>query len=189
FFSRRRRHTRSKRDWSSDVCSSDLIDENSFFSFEFFFPATIHKISYMRKFFCLRYTKLFLIMISQYFSYRIMQINGSKSYITMNFLTIRSHLYKLITLFRVKFDLRKSIICKTFGELDCSVWSEIEKHHRIIVFYWPYWLTIFIDYYRRLYEVIIDLFFVSCFHCRYWMFKLRSNTIIHSVISKLYSFP
>src|SRR5699024_11853616 len=24
FFSRRRRHTRSKRDWSSDVCSSDL---------------------------------------------------------------------------------------------------------------------------------------------------------------------
>src|SRR5699024_12205883 len=26
-FSSRRRHTRSKRDWSSDVCSSDLIDE------------------------------------------------------------------------------------------------------------------------------------------------------------------
>src|SRR5207249_6739123 len=25
FFSRRRRHTRSKRDWSSDVCSSDLM--------------------------------------------------------------------------------------------------------------------------------------------------------------------
>src|SRR5699024_11891461 len=25
FFSNRRRHTRSKRDWSSDVCSSDLI--------------------------------------------------------------------------------------------------------------------------------------------------------------------
>src|SRR5207249_6592229 len=25
FFSSRRRHTRSKRDWSSDVCSSDLI--------------------------------------------------------------------------------------------------------------------------------------------------------------------
>src|SRR6266513_4342087 len=25
-FSSRRRHTRSKRDWSSDVCSSDLID-------------------------------------------------------------------------------------------------------------------------------------------------------------------
>src|SRR5699024_11715060 len=25
FFTSRRRHTRSKRDWSSDVCSSDLI--------------------------------------------------------------------------------------------------------------------------------------------------------------------
>src|SRR6266704_4097587 len=29
FFSSRRRHTRSKRDWSSDVCSSDLIDIRS----------------------------------------------------------------------------------------------------------------------------------------------------------------
>src|SRR5438067_9838230 len=29
FFSSRRRHTRSKRDWSSDVCSSDLYDNNS----------------------------------------------------------------------------------------------------------------------------------------------------------------
>src|SRR5207249_5070906 len=27
FFSSRRRHTRSKRDWSSDVCSSDLVHE------------------------------------------------------------------------------------------------------------------------------------------------------------------
>src|SRR5699024_11784011 len=27
FFSSRRRHTRSKRDWSSDVCSSDLTEE------------------------------------------------------------------------------------------------------------------------------------------------------------------
>src|SRR5699024_11413382 len=26
FFSSRRRHTRSKRDWSSDVCSSDLLN-------------------------------------------------------------------------------------------------------------------------------------------------------------------
>src|SRR5699024_11362525 len=28
FFSSRRRHTRSKRDWSSDVCSSDLVTLN-----------------------------------------------------------------------------------------------------------------------------------------------------------------
>src|SRR5216683_5967154 len=27
FFSSRRRHTRSDRDWSSDVCSSDLLPE------------------------------------------------------------------------------------------------------------------------------------------------------------------
>src|SRR5699024_11761942 len=27
FFSSRRRHTRSKRDWSSDVCSSDLKED------------------------------------------------------------------------------------------------------------------------------------------------------------------
>src|SRR5207249_8780433 len=30
FFSSRRRHTRSKRDWSSDVCSSDLSDGREF---------------------------------------------------------------------------------------------------------------------------------------------------------------
>src|SRR2546421_8982010 len=29
FFSSRRRHTRSDRDWSSDVCSSDLVPEFS----------------------------------------------------------------------------------------------------------------------------------------------------------------
>src|SRR5699024_11745265 len=28
FFSSRRRHTRSKRDWSSDVCSSDLLHQH-----------------------------------------------------------------------------------------------------------------------------------------------------------------
>src|SRR6266704_3991983 len=40
FFSSRRRHTRSKRDWSSDVCSSDLTralalpDERLFYQVE-----------------------------------------------------------------------------------------------------------------------------------------------------------
>src|SRR6266513_3698922 len=29
FFSSRRRHTRSKRDWSSDVCSSDLVHRST----------------------------------------------------------------------------------------------------------------------------------------------------------------
>src|SRR5207249_6716528 len=31
FFSSRRRHTRSKRDWSSDVCSSDLELKGNYF--------------------------------------------------------------------------------------------------------------------------------------------------------------
>src|SRR2546421_6095990 len=31
FFSSRRRHTRSDRDWSSDVCSSDLSDDHGEF--------------------------------------------------------------------------------------------------------------------------------------------------------------
>src|SRR2546429_4730003 len=32
FFSSRRRHTRCSRDWSSDVCSSDLIKEEAILS-------------------------------------------------------------------------------------------------------------------------------------------------------------
>src|SRR5699024_11322443 len=32
FFSSRRRHTRSKRDWSSDVCSSDLFSGDAEFA-------------------------------------------------------------------------------------------------------------------------------------------------------------
>src|SRR2546429_2028539 len=31
FFSSRRRHTRCSRDWSSDVCSSDLVGKLTFF--------------------------------------------------------------------------------------------------------------------------------------------------------------
>src|SRR2546429_4188855 len=40
FFSSRRRHTRCSRDWSSDVCSSDLAIGNSF---ECFLDARIRK--------------------------------------------------------------------------------------------------------------------------------------------------
>src|SRR5699024_11912780 len=36
FFSSRRRHTRSKRDWSSDVCSSDLA-----LSFAIYYPEMV----------------------------------------------------------------------------------------------------------------------------------------------------
>src|SRR5207249_9721920 len=45
FFSSRRRHTRSKRDWSSDVCSSDLPDGGEFFfdEVEGFFPGDLYE--------------------------------------------------------------------------------------------------------------------------------------------------
>src|SRR5436309_4370912 len=36
FFSRRRRHTSFSRDWSSDVCSSDLLDEAGDLAFKAF---------------------------------------------------------------------------------------------------------------------------------------------------------
>src|SRR5690606_21585761 len=39
FFSSRRRHTRFSRDWSSDVCSSDLIDEGG---------RSEYKVAYMK---------------------------------------------------------------------------------------------------------------------------------------------
>src|SRR5699024_2787905 len=46
FFSSRRRHTRSKRDWSSDVCSSDLCfyDDISFLNYLFNIP--LHSTKY-----------------------------------------------------------------------------------------------------------------------------------------------
>src|SRR5699024_11691023 len=39
FFSSRRRHTRSKRDWSSDVCSSDLASTLAYRNVEQLFRA------------------------------------------------------------------------------------------------------------------------------------------------------
>src|SRR5690606_40053288 len=39
-FSSRRRHTRFSRDWSSDVCSSDLLAASRNYDLEFFFTAS-----------------------------------------------------------------------------------------------------------------------------------------------------
>src|SRR5699024_12094226 len=52
FFSSRRRHTRSKRDWSSDVCSSDLNAGVDFVKTSTGFgpgAATIEAVEIMRK--------------------------------------------------------------------------------------------------------------------------------------------
>src|SRR5699024_3532701 len=43
-FSSRRRHTRSKRDWSSDVCSSDLASDLMFFAALFAMYFTIRSV-------------------------------------------------------------------------------------------------------------------------------------------------
>src|SRR5437868_10952007 len=44
FFSSRRRHTRSKRDWSSDVCSSDLDGQDV----EAVYEATLEALAHAR---------------------------------------------------------------------------------------------------------------------------------------------
>src|SRR5699024_11385075 len=41
----RRRHTRSKRDWSSDVCSSDLDGPLSFLVWNISIPGTMNEIT------------------------------------------------------------------------------------------------------------------------------------------------
>src|SRR5690606_19572526 len=44
FFSSRRRHTRFSRDWSSDVCSSDLDNSSRYFEYYFGrYPSIIRK--------------------------------------------------------------------------------------------------------------------------------------------------
>src|SRR2546426_4547955 len=43
FFSSRRRHTRLQGDWSSDVCSSDLLSVSSAFALEFSAEQTTRK--------------------------------------------------------------------------------------------------------------------------------------------------
>src|SRR5699024_12216094 len=51
FFSSRRRHTRSKRDWSSDVCSSDLNCDliTSLDTYVDFMPKGVNKGSTLKK--------------------------------------------------------------------------------------------------------------------------------------------
>src|SRR5699024_11255650 len=48
FFSSRRRHTRSKRDWSSDVCSSDLVVRTHALSSTIGARATVGPFTYLR---------------------------------------------------------------------------------------------------------------------------------------------
>src|SRR5699024_12066711 len=55
-FSSRRRHTRSKRDWSSDVCSSDLL---TITSVRLFYPSVCLPDVIVR---CYQYTRFALFL-------------------------------------------------------------------------------------------------------------------------------
>src|SRR2546421_7646648 len=44
FFSSRRRHTRSDRDWSSDVCSSDLLHGDSDLASSYAIYTVLHQL-------------------------------------------------------------------------------------------------------------------------------------------------
>src|SRR5699024_11469745 len=52
FFSSRRRHTRSKRDWSSDVCSSDLREQVNL-SVSFLLNSHLYHLINLSLLFCL----------------------------------------------------------------------------------------------------------------------------------------
>src|SRR5699024_11889846 len=88
FFSSRRRHTRSKRDWSSDVCSSDL---NEFkYILKVYKGCHIDVINYLLIYFCTespRHTHL-ISPIMQTFKLKkplyIILYKGLGNYINLN---------------------------------------------------------------------------------------------------------
>src|SRR5690606_40134982 len=68
FFSSRRRHTRFSRDWSSDVCSSDLQQQGRFL------PSDISSIN--RSICCLLVSGCFTIVVQQIHSLRAMGVSA-----------------------------------------------------------------------------------------------------------------
>src|SRR5699024_12148211 len=69
FFSSRRRHTRSKRDWSSDVCSSDLQIYEKFNSL--YFSRNLLKLSTSKALFkcnANKHLSLLIVLISSLIS-------------------------------------------------------------------------------------------------------------------------
>src|SRR5699024_11320854 len=73
--SSRRRHTRSKRDWSSDVCSSDLISPHlspacqqtlGYIICAIHFKNWEIWITFIPPFICVRYCLLSIIIVSHY---------------------------------------------------------------------------------------------------------------------------
>src|SRR5699024_7529060 len=78
FFSSRRRHTRSKRDWSSDVCSSDLLSQMLLLRqpYHLFFPNSSSRFFFN---FCIRREGDFLVGLSSIFSFEMKSITSADS--------------------------------------------------------------------------------------------------------------
>src|SRR5699024_12056493 len=89
FFSSRRRHTRSKRDWSSDVCSSDLITIRIILRFCFF---SISPISLYLSFlypFSLYLSSLFLLFLFElYLLFLVVRSDVRRVVIDFSFLCL-----------------------------------------------------------------------------------------------------
>src|SRR3712207_8629307 len=71
FFSSRRRHTRYWRDWSSDVCSSDLTICFSFFSLFSTVPVDISCVVSTALFFPIYSSSIFMLLHRQSQNYNI----------------------------------------------------------------------------------------------------------------------
>src|SRR3989449_6171398 len=64
FFSSRRRHTRCSRDWSSDVCSSDLFGASDVFALMLAGMAAAGLVGFMLGFLLARYRSIFFGLLS-----------------------------------------------------------------------------------------------------------------------------
>src|SRR5699024_11775059 len=80
FFSSRRRHTRSKRDWSSDVCSSDLDRFNPGLDISVFFICLFKPDSPAISSRLKRSIKLFVVNIGSPLLIFLLKLHMSLSY-------------------------------------------------------------------------------------------------------------
>src|SRR5699024_2885029 len=127
FFSSRRRHTRSKRDWSSDVCSSDLFIY-FFVRFRLYFLgfvfSSVHLfISFGLYFFCfVSYFILHVFCVSFwiFFCFRIFFLSFRLNilhFCSCFLLHVLCIAFRIFFRFRILFFYSIFIVCKFF----CSV--------------------------------------------------------------------
>src|SRR5699024_3332209 len=110
FFSSRRRHTRSKRDWSSDVCSSDLqivIGTHSLIQEE------------------VNFRDLGLVIIDEQHRFGVRQRR-----------MLREKGLKPDVLFMTATPIPRTIAITAFGDMDVSLIDELPKGRKKIETYW-----------------------------------------------------